>query len=233
MRKWEAWVAMLCLIGLGLWLVWGPLGEPGVEARPGAALQKIRVAHSRGALETTTDAASGEPRFRVLMRDGHASAEMSGEELARVFGPRVLAQAQGGSNPVFRLLNITNWASLAWVVIGFGGQIAFSGRTLLQWFVSEKERRSIVPTAFWWMSLVGGVMLFSYFAWRQEIVGVLGQAPGIVIYARNLRLIHKHKRRLGRAGSERIERGGSVPADPPAQEPPQAPACGTGADPRP
>ncbi|MBL8747241.1 MAG: lipid-A-disaccharide synthase N-terminal domain-containing protein [Phycisphaerae bacterium] len=82
-----------------------------------------------------------------------------------------------------------------WVALGFGGQIAFSGRMLLQWFVSEREKQSIVPSAFWWMSLIGGAMLFAYFVWRQDVVGVLGQSSGLVIYGRNIRLIHKRKRR--------------------------------------
>ena len=107
-------------------------------------------------------------------------------------------------NAVFRLFNITTWASLVWVAIGMGGQILFAGRTLVQWFASEKERKSVVPAAFWWMSLIGGVSLFAYFAWRQDVVGVLGQCSGVVIYARNLRLISKHKRREERLSAEAI-----------------------------
>jgi lipid-A-disaccharide synthase-like uncharacterized protein len=45
---------------------------------------------------------------------------------------------------------------------------------------------------------VGGVFLFTYFVWRQDFVGVLGQSTGIVIYARNLRLISKQRRRAER-----------------------------------
>jgi lipid-A-disaccharide synthase-like uncharacterized protein len=68
----------------------------------------------------------------------------------------------------------------------------------IQWLVSEKEKRSVVPEIFWWLSLVGGVTLFAYFAWRQDPVGILGQSSGLVIYARNLRLIYKQRRRAGR-----------------------------------
>jgi len=71
--------------------------------------------------------------------------------------------------------------------------------------VSEKQRESVVPEAFWWLSLVGGVFLFVYFVWRQDIVGVLGQSSGVVIYARNLWLIRKRRRRLARAPGGRIE----------------------------
>ncbi|MEL7472603.1 MAG: lipid-A-disaccharide synthase N-terminal domain-containing protein, partial [Planctomycetota bacterium] len=71
-----------------------------------------------------------------------------------------------------------------------------------QWVVSEKKRQSVVPEAFWWLSLVGGAALFTYFVWRRDIVGVLGQSTGVVIYARNLRLIHKQRRRERRAALE-------------------------------
>jgi hypothetical protein len=74
----------------------------------------------------------------------------------------------------------------------------------VQWFASEKKGQSVVPAAFWWMSLIGGVALFAYFAWRPDVVGVLGQCSGVVIYARNLRLISKHRRR-----EERLTAGGT------------------------
>jgi lipid-A-disaccharide synthase-like uncharacterized protein len=53
----------------------------------------------------------------------------------------------------------------------------------------------VITPSFWWFSLLGGVCLFAYFVWRQDAVGVIGQSSGIVIYARNLRLIAKQKRR--------------------------------------
>ncbi|MAY73785.1 MAG: hypothetical protein CMJ31_03500 [Phycisphaerae bacterium] len=85
-----------------------------------------------------------------------------------------------------------------WVAVGLLGQAAFFGRMLAQWIMSEKRGESIVPEAFWWLSLIGGVSLFTYFVWRVDIVGVLGQSTGIVIYARNLRLIRKQRRRQAR-----------------------------------
>ena len=77
---------------------------------------------------------------------------------------------------------------------GLGGRrlvrpSAFTGRMLVQWFSSERSRRSIVPVSFWWMSLVGATMLLVYFIWRRDIVGILGQTTGWIIYVRNLALI--------------------------------------------
>jgi lipid-A-disaccharide synthase-like uncharacterized protein len=139
---------------------------------------------------------SGEPEFRVLLRNGFVSPTMSADQFIERYGQDVYKTATGASaNWLFRLLNITSWASLVWVVIGFGGQFAFTGRMLLQWFISEKKKESVVPEAFWWLSLIGGTALFAYFVWRQDIVAVLGQSSGVVIYARNLRLIYKQRRR--------------------------------------
>lgn len=89
------------------------------------------------------------------------------------------------------LFNITSPAGIAWVALGLGGQLLFTGRMLVQWISSEKSRRSVVPVAFWWMSLVGATMLLVYFVWRRDIVGILGQATGWLIYIRNLVLIRR------------------------------------------
>jgi lipid-A-disaccharide synthase-like uncharacterized protein len=90
-------------------------------------------------------------------------------------------------------LNISNWENALWVFLGLAGQAAFFGRMLVQWVVSERAKRSEVPVAFWWLSLIGGLLLFAYFVWRRDPVGVLGQSTGVVIYERNLRLIAKER----------------------------------------
>jgi lipid-A-disaccharide synthase-like uncharacterized protein len=80
-----------------------------------------------------------------------------------------------------------------WVGLGLLGQVLFTGRMIVQWLISEKNRRSVVPPAFWWMSLIGATMLLVYFLWRKEPVGVLGQATGWFIYVRNLWMIYYPK----------------------------------------
>lgn len=92
---------------------------------------------------------------------------------------------------LYVLFNITHPWSFAWIAIGFAGQALFTLRMLLQWYASEKEKRSVIPVGFWWGSLFGGILLFAYFVWRKDIVGILGQSTGIVVYARNLILIHR------------------------------------------
>ena len=61
-----------------------------------------------------------------------------------------------------------------WLAIGFAGQLLFTSRFLVQWIASEKRRQSIVPTAFWWLSLGGASLLLAYAIWRQDPVFILG-----------------------------------------------------------
>lgn len=85
-------------------------------------------------------------------------------------------------------------AEMIWVAIGFGGQALFFSRFLLQWLASERARRSVVPTAFWWCSLGGGTVLLAYAIHQGDAVFIAGQAGGLLIYARNLWLIHREHR---------------------------------------
>lgn len=81
-----------------------------------------------------------------------------------------------------------------WTLFGLLGQLLFSGRFLVQWLASERLRRSVVPEAFWYLSMAGGLSLFIYACWRQDPVFMLGQGLGLGVYARNLYLIHGHAR---------------------------------------
>lgn len=85
-----------------------------------------------------------------------------------------------------------------WLAFGFGAQALFMARMLVQWIATERQRRSVVPEAFWWLSLIGGFMLLAYFLRRGDPVGVVGQLFGVVVYLRNL--VHIHRER----GSDRI-----------------------------
>lgn len=200
--KWEPGALFLLVLLVGIWLAIGPDTFRDIPIRENSMTYPIRIADSRGVLEVTKSSTSG-PRFRVLMRDGYISDDMTAQEFGAAYGPQVLEQATAERpNWVFRKLNITSWMGFVWLAVGFGGQLAFSGRMVIQWLVSEKRRESHVPAAFWLWSLVGSVMLFSYFIWRQDPVGVLGQCTGLVVYARNLRLIYKSRKREARAEME-------------------------------
>lgn len=83
-----------------------------------------------------------------------------------------------------------------WIVIGFVGQGLFTSRFLIQWIYSEKKRKSVIPTAFWYFSLGGGLTLLAYAIHRRDPVFIAGQATGVVVYLRNLMLISKERKRL-------------------------------------
>lgn len=78
-----------------------------------------------------------------------------------------------------------------WLTIGFLGQGLFFMRFFVQWIASEKKGQSVIPTAFWYFSISGGLVLFSYAIWRHDPVFMLGQGMGLLIYSRNLYFIHR------------------------------------------
>ncbi|MFO0775502.1 MAG: lipid-A-disaccharide synthase N-terminal domain-containing protein [Nitrospiraceae bacterium] len=78
-----------------------------------------------------------------------------------------------------------------WVIIGFVGQGLFFGRWLIQWLASERSAESRVPVAFWYMSLIGGLITLAYAIYRRDPVFIAGQSVGAVVYIRNLMLIGK------------------------------------------
>jgi lipid-A-disaccharide synthase-like uncharacterized protein len=82
-----------------------------------------------------------------------------------------------------------------WVILGFVAQFFFMMRFVVQWIASERAKASVVPVAFWFFSLGGGVLLLIYAIQRQDPVFIAGQALGLIIYLRNLALIRKAGRR--------------------------------------
>jgi lipid-A-disaccharide synthase-like uncharacterized protein len=76
-----------------------------------------------------------------------------------------------------------------WLSVGFVGQAFFSARFIIQWIASEKRKESVIPIAFWFLSIGGGLTLFTYALHRLDPVFILGEAAGVLIYSRNLYLI--------------------------------------------
>jgi lipid-A-disaccharide synthase-like uncharacterized protein len=83
---------------------------------------------------------------------------------------------------------------LFWIGVGFLGQALFSMRFLVQWWASERQKRSVVPVAFWYFSLAGGATLLGYAIYRQDPVFIIGQMGGLFVYLRNLLLIARERR---------------------------------------
>ena len=82
-----------------------------------------------------------------------------------------------------------------WATVALVGQVIFGGRFILQWIVSEYKRRSHVPTAFWFMSLVGSLILLGYSVHIKNPIFMLAFSLNTLIYVRNLHLIYKHAKK--------------------------------------
>jgi lipid-A-disaccharide synthase-like uncharacterized protein len=86
--------------------------------------------------------------------------------------------------------------STLWIGIGFIGQALFSARFFVQWVASERAKRSLVPQAFWYFSLVGGLVLLSYAIHKRDPVFIVGQSTGVFVYLRNLYLIRTGRQKV-------------------------------------
>jgi lipid-A-disaccharide synthase-like uncharacterized protein len=84
-----------------------------------------------------------------------------------------------------------------WLLLGFGGQVLFMGRFVLQWFVSERLQKSVIPVSFWYLSIAGALVLLVYAMHRHDPVFTAGQGLGVAIYLRNLHLIRAERARSG------------------------------------
>jgi lipid-A-disaccharide synthase-like uncharacterized protein len=83
-----------------------------------------------------------------------------------------------------------------WLGIGFLGQSLFFSRWLLQWVASERLAESHIPVSFWYMSLIGSVIVLAYALHKTDPVFIVGQGVGTVVYVRNLVLLYRAKKRV-------------------------------------
>ncbi len=96
---------------------------------------------------------------------------------------------------LMRTLLVDSWYGVWLALFGLSAQGIFMSRMLLQWIASERAKKSVMPVAFWWLSLAGAVMLLAYGVLREDIVIIAAQTFGMIVYVRNLKLIWNEKRR--------------------------------------
>ena len=84
---------------------------------------------------------------------------------------------------------------LNWVVLlGYAGQALFTMRFVVQWIASERAGKSVIPIAFWFFSIGGGLLLFGYALYIRDPVFILGQGFGVFVYLRNLYFVRREQR---------------------------------------
>lgn len=88
-------------------------------------------------------------------------------------------------------LNDLTFTEFLWISFGTLGQLVFFSRWIIQWFSSEKSKSSVIPVAFWWCSLIGGIITLIYAHHIGSFPFMLAQAIGIIVYTRNLLLINR------------------------------------------
>ena len=82
-----------------------------------------------------------------------------------------------------------------WIGLSVVSQVMFSARFFVQWLYSEKHGKSLIPRAFWYFSLTGGVLMLIYTLYIREFVLAAGQFAGLFAYSRNLYMVLRDKRR--------------------------------------
>ncbi len=186
-RKKVAMAASLLLIipAVAWWalLTLGYVSAPGENLEPPFDLSDRIV---------TIDVVGQDGVYRARFDDWEeGDPEMTADEFFEELRRRKAGMTPHHELPaVYGLLDVSSPTGVIWVLFGLAGQAIFMARMIVQWYASEKARSSVVPPAFWWLSLLGASMLMVYFIWRKEIVGFLGQSTGWFIYLRNLWFIY-------------------------------------------
>ena len=75
-----------------------------------------------------------------------------------------------------------------WVIWGLTAQGFFFLRLIIQWLRSEKEKKTIIPLSFWWLGIIGAIMIFVYAMVRRDIVFILTSILQLIIYIRNYKI---------------------------------------------
>jgi lipid-A-disaccharide synthase-like uncharacterized protein len=78
-----------------------------------------------------------------------------------------------------------------WLFFGFLAQFVFFLRFVVQWFSSERQKKSVIPISFWYLSIVGSIMILIYALYRRDPVFIAGQFFALIIYVRNIMLRKK------------------------------------------
>jgi len=81
-----------------------------------------------------------------------------------------------------------------WKVVGWIGNVVFFSRFFVQWWATEKKGQVVVPNSFWWLSLIGSLILLAYGLQRRDSVFIFAYAFTWIPYIRNLIISYRTTR---------------------------------------
>lgn len=79
------------------------------------------------------------------------------------------------------------------ILFGFFAQFIFFLRFVVQWYASERKKESVIPVSFWYLSILGSVLICIYSVIRRDIVFTTATVLSTGIYVRNIMLLRKKK----------------------------------------
>ena len=82
------------------------------------------------------------------------------------------------------------------LLLGAVGQTIFLLRFVYQWIYSERKGESSLPLSFWLISFIGSILILVYAMLRQDVVLIIGNVFGTVVYARNIVLLRRERARV-------------------------------------
>ncbi len=124
-----------------------------------------------------------------------SSGHFSGEVILRSPDSSLTLSIGGDTRlEVGRAVTVWGFDINTWELLGIVATFVFASRFLVQWIASERRGRSVVPTVFWWLSLLGAAGLLLYGIHFRRLAVVLGQSFGFIVYIRNLTLIARPKK---------------------------------------
>jgi lipid-A-disaccharide synthase-like uncharacterized protein len=112
---------------------------------------------------------------------------------------------------------------MMWAGIGVVGQVLFMSRFLIQLWKSEKAKKSVLPIEFWYFSIAGGLITLSYAIHRRDLVFTVAQMLGLIIYFRNLYLVHRERREAAELALAQNSAGTALKPGAPDGGPPKQP----------
>ena len=86
-----------------------------------------------------------------------------------------------------------------WIAVGVVGQGLFACRFIIQWLTTERRKESVIPVAFWYLSVAASLLMFASFIQLRDWIFALGIATTLPIYTRNLWIIHRKKQEYSEA----------------------------------